>query len=305
MTATEFLKEICLRAGEGYREYTDRAKSYAKSVMIEMARQLPDIDVQAPAMVANKTMTISGNQMFIPYDDLADGVAGDIIRIISLLYNTALPEKRLVIDGDSGITYTAKPDTKEKNIYVGHVLHPYAGWNPDIVIVKNKGLPDDVTIQVRLENNDGVDPITTYAEIEDLVNNSAAQLYISATVGDTPENMAREMPATILSGGDAEQYQAERISQAEFDAYLLRPDLLRRKGNFNFYTVADGKLWLVRDPSRGATVIAKAVIWQDAFITPVIQDQVDKNNLAEKFSAGFIQRTIDIASERMRAEIQA
>ena len=312
MTATEFLKEICLRAGEGYREYTDRAKSYAKSVMIEMARQLPDIDIQAPAMVVRKRNNIArATQFLIPYDEISTNILNaEIINILSLSYETkGEPNTYTAKDnlGADSIIYQQQPSMSNREIYVEHILHPDIGWDTDVIINKDRDNPNAVIITVRLEHYGG-NTIATAGEVLKIVNESSAQKHVRALAapGANMSERTSEFEKQKLTGRiQPIEYRAERISQAEFDAYLLRPDLLMRKDNFNFYTISDGKLWLVKEPGHGWMVSVVAVVWQDAFITPDMQSQADKNELSKKFSAGFIQRTIDIASERMRAEIQA
>lgn len=322
MTVTQLLAEICSRAGEGYQNYTDRAKAHFKTAVITMLYSSLNPDLDAPSLYKIvRTLATSESSSIMLYDllRLAGLTEGTIDTIRYGIDTNAAMTTTLGDDND--ITYTARTSGSEGNLIGVEYILPASNNSPlsfsvtpvDRVVegVTVTGYTITVNIATDGAGNSDADAQKLLAYIV----SSEANFYVSAELaGVNGAGQLTAMSERMLTGGigTGEYQRMERITKMQQDIARMNPKLLNSKDEVSFYfltgfgNAAQIELMLPPPFNMNGTVEYSLIGWSDTLITPILNELgEDTTDLSTSFSPIFLENAITTASALLVKEIMA
>ena len=318
MKVSDLLTEICNRAGEGYQNYADRARSHFRSAALSLAEESKNIDVDAPGLYAIGETTVLNDTQKIPMSQILTAAGMEIGVLRSLRYGiTALASVETELGGDNEIIYTARPHIPNGNIIGIEYVIPARQNSPLSVTVEAVprmiGLEevDGIKITVHAATDSLGEVITTAADIVYRWDSFPGTYYVSAVVSPGSgegTDLIQAMAEVLLIGGTGanEFVPLERITRQQQETARLRPLILASRDRVNFYTITGDKagsgavITLINLPPFNAqsTVEYSVIGW----LTVLNNGNTE---VEPYFSPGFLNKVIDVAANSLRLEIQA
>jgi len=238
MTVTELLTEITSRVGEGYENYTERAKS----CFIDALRMsLPDglNDVNAPGLRFTSNYYPSVPTVRLPMATLLAAAGLTDGKILNLRYSTDARASLIteLTGSDNNIAFTAIQPGEAGNIISIEYRDPEAINSPAAVTVDS----DDEYVKIVLflaTDADGDIDMDAEAAIA-AFNAYESVFYVTCALadGETGAGQLTEMAETPLTGGagDGSIRTLERLTHSELLASKLRPAILGSPDTVSFY----------------------------------------------------------------------
>lgn len=315
MKVSELVSEICSRAGEGYQNYSLRAKSHFRSAAISLANATKNIDVEAPGLYSIGERAVLNDTQMIAVSELLSDAGMDIGTVKSLRYGTtSLASLVTELENDNDLKYVARPHIPNGNLIGIEYVVPETG-NEDISIsveeVDRTVGGDTVTgykIIVSVGTGDPGVSITKASDIIYIWDYYPGSYYASVSLAPNNDGAGEitAMEEQMLSGGAGvgEYLPLERITKQQHETSRLRPGILESRDGVNFYTLTgqDGgaMITLIAPPpfnARGA-IEYSIVGWRS-----LLDD--DNTEVELFFSPIFLERVIELAADSLRREIQA
>jgi hypothetical protein len=318
MTVAQLVSEICSRAGEGYQNYTERAKAHFRAAAIRAAEGTKNIDVDAPGMYAIGEVTVRNDSQKLYLLGILNKEGMEIGTIKSLRYGTtSLASMTTLFIGNqhSRIKYTARPHIPNGNLL-----------SVEYVVPKSSEEPFSVSVE-EVERTVGEETVTGYKIVvsiatddtgaEDMTANELVYswdyykgaYYVSAELAPHSNGTGglTAMAEQMLTGGSgvSNYLPLERITKQQYEASRLRPEILNSRDGVNYYTLTgENSLGAVitlisLPPFNYLGAIEYSVIgWRTSFNS-------DNTIIDPFFSPRFLEEVIGIAAEMLRREIQA
>lgn len=317
MTVAQLVSEICNRAGEGYQNYTERAKAHFRAAAIRVAEGTKNIDVDAPGMYAIGEVSVSNDSQKLYLLGILNKEGMEIGTVKSLRYGTTSLASMTTVLGNyrSNIKYTARPHIPNGNLLSVEYVVPLASEEPFGVSVEEvERTVGDKTVTgykivVSIATDDtGAEDMTA----NDLVlswDYHQGAYYVSAELVPYSNGTGglTTMAEQMLTGGSgvSNYLPLERITKQQYEASRLRPEILNSRDGVNYYTLTgDTSLGAVitlisLPPFNALGAIEYSIIgWRKSF-------NIDNTNIDPFFSPIFLERVIEFAADSLRREIQA
>lgn len=323
MTVTQLLAEICSRAGEGYQNYTDRAKAHFKTAVLTMLYSSLNPDLDAPSLYKIVRTLATSESSSIMLSDLlmlAGLTEGTIDTLRYGIDSNAAMTTTLADDND--IKYTARTSGSEGNLIGVEYILPSSTNSPlSFSVAEVDRLVDGetvtgYTITVNIATDGAGNPDTDAQQLLEYIVSSEANFYVSAALskGVTGAGQITAMSEKLLTGGvgTGEYQRMERITKMQQDIARMNPNLLNSKDEVSFYFLTGlgnaAKIELMLPPAfnMNGTIEYSLIGWSDAITTPVLNGLgVDTTDLSTSFSPVFLENAIATASALLVKEIMA
>ena len=322
MTVTQLLAEICSRAGEGYQNYTDRAKAHFKTAVLTMLYSSLNPDLDAPSLYKIVRTLATSESSSIMLSDLLTLAGLTEGTIDTLRYgidtNAAMTTS---LGDDNDITYTARTSGSEGNLIGVEYILPSSANSPlSFSVAAVDRLVDGetvtgYTITVNIATAGAGESDTDAENLLEYIVSSEANFYVSAALaGVGGAGQITAMSEKLLTGGvgTGEYQRMERITKMQQDIARMNPNLLNSKDEVSFYFLTGlgnaAKIELMLPPAfnMNGTIEYSLIGWSDAITTPVLNGLgVDTTDLSTSFSPVFLENAIATASALLVKEIMA
>lgn len=317
MTVAQLVSEICNRAGEGYQNYTERAKAHFRAAAIRVAEEAKNIDVDAPGMYAIGEVSVSNDSQKLYLLGILNKEGMEIGTVKSLRYGTTSLASMTTVLGNyhSNIKYTARPHIPNGNLLSVEYVVPLASEEPFGVSVEEvERTVGDKTVTgykivVSIATDDTGAEEMTANELVLSWDNYQGAYYVSAELVPYSNGTGglTTMAEQMLTGGSgvSNYLPLERITKQQYEASRLRPEILNSRDGVNYYTLTGetsvgAVITLISlPPFNSLGAIEYSVIgWRTSFNS-------DNTIIDPFFSPIFLERVIELAADSLRREIQA
>ena len=309
MTVAELLAEICSRCGEGYENYTERARQAFESGVSGLLYGSRISEIEAPGLcrvgVYNPTLPATK----IPLATLIAGAGLTEGKLRSLRYSTDV-KAQLTTDlagSDNNITFTALEAGTSGNLIAVEYVDPGVKNMPLAITVSQEGTCTYITVS--LATNDSLAIDTDAQTLAETIAAFESVYYITAAIknGETGAGILTAMDKAYLTGGagDGTMTDLERITHAQYLASIMLPSILDSVNSVSFYmlsgTGTDAQIELLGGATIGAgSNLEYSIIgWNDTWF------DTTSTVLTDLFTPQYLEMLIQSAVTTLRGEILA
>lgn len=303
MTTADVVNEITYRCGEGYQQFSDRAKSAFWSAIAS--------SLYSPVLRSDDAPGAFRYGLYTPL------IAADKIKLSSLITAAGLSEGHLrrlryrpgvqAALKRAPILYTAVtagPAGNKISIAYEHIVEP----NQDLSVAITQEL-DWTRIVFTLATDENGDIECTANDLVAFIPTSEAADYVTAEIipGETGDGGLEVMDANELRGGGWDEgaafIECERLTHDQYLAYLQNPDVLLTKDELMFYYLdgagTDSQIELVIGSVESGAVLEYVLVgWNETWL--------DSNStvISDLFSPKYLEALISTAANILLKEIR-
>lgn len=294
MTIAQVLTEITSRCGEGYENYSSRAKSALMDVIrgLTQDERIPDEDIPGLRFSGVYPVDLAVPKIAVSAILTEAGLTDGKIRYLKYSSGTRATVTTTTGDENGNLKFTAKyPGTSGNTIKIVMLEdEPYIG-------VAYSASETAITI--------GYDTDATAADVVEKFTDLDALALVSIALADEEDGSGNVRPFSgALSGGTGGAFiPMERISKAEYEASLFRSDIVRSPTDILLYYIeGDGEYSYIQLP-RGSLFGAGSVVEYDLVGFDSQYFENTANVISRFFSPSILERIISEAASMLQREI--
>ena len=306
MTCEQLLLEICNRAGEGYENYTARAKHLFEAQVRNLIYNSRIGDLEAPGLCRNGVYAPILPTKRIPLSVLltAAGITEGKLRSLRYSTDTRATLTTDLAGSDNNITFMAlSPGTDGNKISIEYIK-PAANNTPLSITVATEETA--VHIQVTLATNEDEQIDTDAQTLAEAIAEYESVYWITASIkdGETGAGLLTVMAKTYLAGGsgDGTMTDMERVTYSQYLQSLKRPDILTTHDSTVFYHISgtshDPYIELLTGTIGAGSNMEYSVLgWNDTWLNSPTYE------VADLFTPQFLEMLIQASVTALRGEI--